>query len=384
MEQIIYLLQNYTTENNLIEISKYILPISATLLGLIYVASIYWLQSGFQELEYSKSLLEDILITNAKLLFDLLIGNSIICLLIIMKMETLITLAYWCFMFVFVKDLMNNIADRGYLTTLNSRKFIPSKYGAVRSYFRKIRNAGLVGIIRMSYFLTPIIIYPVYLSIRDNTFPYISESALTIFIFITCGFGLLQVKPLLTEAFDIKKTISKSMMNDNEMAALTLEEPKIKWSKMKMDIESKILQERLLYLGIPNVYDETDHLEKWTSRDLSIISTMNDARVNDDGTVHINFYLPYFLSDVEIRNYLFHWARAIFTVFAKSKTDASYYSLSFFRKTEERDMDHLALFRGSRSEVMKNENSESNEAFIKALKGKSVVRFISEIKTENV
>lgn len=60
MEIVFNMLMEYQTELPIEEVAKYLLPISATLMCLIYVASIYWLQSGLQELEFSKSLLEDI------------------------------------------------------------------------------------------------------------------------------------------------------------------------------------------------------------------------------------------------------------------------------------------------------------------------------------
>ncbi len=375
----INLLSEYNFSGDIVETCKYLLPISATLLGLIYVASIYWLQSGFQELEFSKSILEDVLMTNAKVLFDLLISNSLICLFVFAQIDSMISFTFWIFQIIIIKDLLDNIADRGYIVTLNSNKFIPSKCGKFRSYLRKIKNSGLGGFFRFSFFLLPLTIYPLYLSYRDGKLPFIGENSISIFIFATTAIGLLQIKPLLVEAFDVKKNLDKTMMNENDKSEIALEDSKVKWSDKKRDVENKILRERLKYLDVSILHEEALDMENWTSYDLKTLTIMYNVSVNDNGKVHINLITPAFDNDKDLRAFIFEWTKKILLVFAESKSDVSYYSLSYFRKFKDESNQHLAMFKASRSEIVKNKSFPAND-FVKKLEGKYMQLFLTEIK----
>ena len=77
------------------DLGKIMLPVTGTLLGLVYAALIYWLQKGFSRLEHTRSLLEDLLIANGRILLDLLVGVSVVSLLAIIGSINLITIAFW-------------------------------------------------------------------------------------------------------------------------------------------------------------------------------------------------------------------------------------------------------------------------------------------------
>lgn len=201
-----------------------------------------------------------------------------------------------------------------------------------------------------------------------------------IFLISTCALALIQIKPLLIEAFDAKKQLDKTMMNENEKNAIALKEPKIKLSKKKKQTESDILAERLKSLNIPVLTEVTDMDSEWTSQDLHTLVSMCKASVNDEGTIQVNFYTEDFSTDNELRNYVFKWTKEILVQFADSKSDVSYYALSFYRRTEFESMDHLALFRGDRSTILKYKN-EDDYSFIKKLGGGYLSRHVTKVNS---
>jgi hypothetical protein len=101
---IYYLILNPTILDsiNLNDLGKIMLPVTGTLLGLVYAALIYWLQKGFSRLEHTRTLLEDLLVANGKILLDLLVGASVVSLFAIIGSIKLISVAFWIFAIVFV------------------------------------------------------------------------------------------------------------------------------------------------------------------------------------------------------------------------------------------------------------------------------------------
>jgi hypothetical protein len=122
--------------------------VTGVLLGLVYSAHIYWLQGGFSKLEYTKNLLEDLLVAEGKIVLDLLIGASVISLFAVINSVSLISIIFYLFSLWFVTDLVRYTAELGYIKTLFSSKYIPSNYGRVRTYVKKILNAGFLGWIK--------------------------------------------------------------------------------------------------------------------------------------------------------------------------------------------------------------------------------------------
>lgn len=133
------------------ETAKIMLPVTGTLLGLVYIALIYWLQGGLSRLEYTKTLLEDLLIADGKVLLDLLVGVSLVNLFAILQVHQLVVLSFWVFVIIFFIDLLKVTAEQGYVKTSFSSKFTPSHYGKNMQFLRKIRNAGWLGWTRLIF-----------------------------------------------------------------------------------------------------------------------------------------------------------------------------------------------------------------------------------------
>jgi hypothetical protein len=61
-----------------------------------------------------------------------LVAASIVSLFAVIENTYLISISFWIFAVVFVADNFRYAAERGYIETLFSSKFIPSHYGPVR------------------------------------------------------------------------------------------------------------------------------------------------------------------------------------------------------------------------------------------------------------
>lgn len=358
------------------------LPVTGTLLGLVYAALIYWLQGGLSKLEYSKTLLEDLMIADAKILLDLLIGSSILSLFAIFETRTLMDISFWLFVLFFTRDLLNLVAEQGYITTLFSKKFIPAKYGPFRQYLRKLKNAGLAGWLRPLFLITIVVIYPICISIQLGSLWSISSKSIILFIFLSCALALLQTKSLLTQAFDVKKNLERELMKENEEKATKVEDKTITWTDKKRKVEQKIISERLESIGVVSFMEVPQLIrkDKWTSRDLDEKPVLDGIPlIKDHGSLHLNITIPYLTSDIETREFIFMWTQLILQTLAASKTEVSHYSLSFFRKDPKSPGTHFGIIRASRNEVNKALSQHmKGEDFIRSLSGRYLTEAVAE------
>ena len=365
------------------EIGGFMLPVTGTILGLIYAALIYWLQGGLSRLEYSKSLVEESLINSARILLDLLVGASVISLCGYFEFRTLASIAFWIFFVVFIYDQLRLLAEQGYIRTLTSNKFVPASYGKLRSFLRRIRLAGIPNIFNTLLIVTVVAVYPIYISAYQKALWQLSDTSLIIFIFATALFSLLQIKSLLTTAFDIKKSLEKQLMNKNEEAAMKAEELPLKWSDSKRSVEQKIILERLRSINVHSTTELKNINDNpiWNSRMLDQEPVLNGYPViNDTTSCHLNIIIPYLNDDSQTRDFIFTWTRTILVTISESKTEVRNFALSFFRKDENNEQIHLALFRATSDEINKaNSKQPTALDFIRDLSGRSLDNAISMI-----
>ena len=104
-------------------------------------------------------------------------------------------------------DLLKVTAEQGDVATVISSKFIPSHYGKNMQFLRKIWNAGWLGWARLIFLYTTCVIYPLAVSQNISDFPSLSEKSIVLFIFISTAIALVQIRSLLTQAFDTRKTL---------------------------------------------------------------------------------------------------------------------------------------------------------------------------------
>jgi hypothetical protein len=364
------------------ETAKIMLPVTGMLLGLVYVTLIYWLQGGLSRLEHTKTILEDLLTANGKVIVDLLFGASLMSLFAILGIHLLITLSFWFFGIIFLFDLLKETTVIGYVTTLFSSKFIPSHYGKNREFLRKILNAGLAGWIKPIFLYGICVVYPVIVSQNMTDLPSLSEKSIVLFIVISTTIALFQVKYLLFAAFDTRKTLEREMATENEQKAMSLDEKPVIWSKQKRKLETMVIEERLRSIGVIQWVENNALVQKesWNSRDLQDTPMLEyKPGVEEHGSCHLNIIIPYLRDDQHTREFIFYWSKRILEVIAKSKTEICQYSLSFFRKEGGTKDTHFAMIRAGREEVLKGLSQYStDEDFVRSLPGKYLSSAVAE------
>lgn len=364
------------------ETAKIMLPVTGMLLGLVYVALIYWLQGGLSRLEHTKTLLEDLLIADGKVLLDLLVGASLVSLFAILQVHQLVVLSFWVFVIMFFIDLLKVTAEQGYVATFFSSKCIPSHYGKNMQFLKKIWNAGWIGWTKLIFLYTICVIYPLAVSQNMGNFPSLSEKSIVLFIFISTAIALVQIRSLLTQAFDTRKSLERNMATENEKKAMSLDEKPVIWSEQKRKLEALVIEERLRSIGVVQ-WIENDALfqkESWNSRDIQNTPLlMFKPLVEKYGSCHLNLIIPYLKDDQDTREFIFHWSKCILEVIANSKTEVRQYSLSFFRKERGTKDTHFAMIRASREDVLKRSSQDcTDEDFVRSLPGKYLSSAVAE------
>jgi len=364
------------------ETAKIMLPVSGMLLGLVYVALIYWLQGGLSRLEHTKTILEDLLIANGKVLLDLLFGASLVSLFALLQIHLLVILSFGVFGIIFFVDLLKVTAEQGYVTTLASSNFIPSHYRKNRRFLRKIWNAGWIGWARLIFLYGICVVYPLAVSQNMGNFLSLSEKSIVLFIFISTAIALVQIRSLLTQAFDTKKTLEREMATENEQKATSLDEKPVIWGEQKRKLETMVIEERLRSIGVIQWVENNALAQKesWNSRDLQDTPMLEyKPRVEEHGSCHLNLIIPYLRDDQHTREFIFYWSKRILEVIAKSKTEVRQYSLSFFRKEGGTKDTHFAMIRAGREEVLKGLSQYStDEDFVRSLPGKYLSSAVAE------
>ena len=188
----------------------------------------------------------------------------------------------------------------------------------------------------------------------------------------------------MTQAFDSRKEIERTLQTQNEDKAQSIDEKKQIWSKKKRVVEEKIISERLKGLGVVPFYEieELNKKSNWTSRDLrELDKPVLPYRENVDeyGSIFLIVIIPYLDTDKASREFIYMWAKMILVSLAKSKTDVRQYAISFFRKDSPLKDNHFAILGGSRDLILRSASSNLNdEEFVRKLSR----RYLSEAVAE--
>lgn len=362
-----------------------LLPVNGTLLGLVYAGLIYWLEGGLSRLEYTRSILEDSLVADGKVLLDLLVGASIISLFAVVEGRGLASFSFWVFAIALTIDLLKSISKRGYIKTIFGPATIPSQASQIRQFVAKVRNAGYEGLFRFLFFVMPIFILPIAINLKTGAFWTLSDASIKIHTITVTLFALIQVRSLLTQAFEVRKQLNQQTTNPNVDAAITLSDSKQEWNKEQIKLEGTLLQELLESANIYTVFTRDDWLENpnyWTSRNLQPEQAPVlkwQPKPDAHGNFHMNLLIPYLDNDKMTRDYIFKWTRYIFILIAESNSSVPTFAASYYRKDEYGE-DHFALFRGVKSTIYsQKDKQQSDKDFVKSLKGRFITEGIAEI-----
>ena len=180
-----------------------LLTVSGILFGLTFAGLIFILQSGFGSFTYSRRMILLIYLHfGRQLLYSLayLTFMPFIFLFFPIKLG-FISGVYWVFLVLFLHATLDYAKEEGHLITLNTNRFVPRRYGRVRSYFRLIRNRGFL---RNIFHLLPllfILIYPFFLSIAEHNSLKLTSRAVFYSCILILLFCLLRITAFIPEFF---------------------------------------------------------------------------------------------------------------------------------------------------------------------------------------
>ncbi|EKR54599.1 hypothetical protein [Leptospira interrogans] len=334
----------------LTDISIIVLPVSGTLLGLVYAAFIYWLQGGFSRFSFNNEIFEDVLVSDVKVLLDLLVGAGSISLILLFGYPNLATPAYWIFSILFFQDILLAASSYGYLSTVFSKKYIPEKYGVFRRFLRKIKNSGPLRWLQSSVLLISVIIFPYIYG--DSSFLEISNKSFEYYLFSANIIAFLQIKSLLVEAYAMRKKMNERLQDKDYELILQNKETDLNWSLEKKKLEQGILNYVFQSINIVPDY-EVENLKTimWDSLTLRKPVLISYPQIAASGSIHVNIIIPFFESDSEYRKYIFLTSRRIFKNIEVSKSDIKHITLSYFNKKSGGGTEHLSMIRSSLSNI---------------------------------
>lgn len=329
-----------------------LLPISGTILGLVYAGMTYWLRTVGSQFEYAADLLEDIIRSYAKVLIDLLVGVSLISFFGILESTVWASVAFWVVSFLLLRDLLFLLAQEGLSTTLSSKKFIPEQYGRVKSFFRKILNCRFTQLINFSNFMVFASIgYPLFLTWSHNSLTWhLTAQSGSTFLIIAFVAGIWELRHLLVRGLDLKKNITDQLQQKSqreaERSAEQMDEPELEWGEDKRNIQRNIIKNSLEKIGIKNLDGEMDldHPEGWSSHDLKDKPAIDSPPwVKKTGSCVLDLITPYHPKSDEAREYILAWTCKTMKAMATSKSDVHYYTVIFRRRNSDDFTDETYL-----------------------------------------
>ena len=339
-----------------------LLPISGTILGLVYAGMTYWLRTVGSQFEYAADLLEDIIRSYAKVLIDLLVGVSLISFFSILESTALASLAFWIVSLLLLRDLLLLLAQEGLSTTLHSQKFIPKQYGRMRSFVRKILNCRFTQLINFSNFMVLASIgYPIFLTWSRNSLTWhLTTQSGSAFLVIAFVAGIWELRHLLVRGLDLKKKITDQLQQKSqreaERSAEQLDEPELEWGQDKRNVQRNIIKNSLEKIGIKNVNSEMDldHPKGWSSRDLKDKPAIDSPPwVKETGSCVVDLITPYHPKSYEAREYILTWTCKTMEAMATSKSDIHHCTVNFHRRdsNDPTDDTYLAQMKAKSSKI---------------------------------
>lgn len=373
IEALLHELRNPDLPISFRDLSGVILPVSVTLLGLVYAGLIYWFQGTIERLKYAAELLEDVISANGKIILDLLVGASLVGGCGLIGANGLASACFWATSILITIDVCRLLSAQGYLETISTAKSIPPRFGSFRRGLRQARNAGFLNWAKGLAVFLPTVCYPLYVGAGDVTGWRISPAGLSVFLLTTMALSLLKLRSLLLGALAVRDIIKKRLSHENQESAQSLAEPEIEWSEKEREVERRIVVEELKAVGVLHDFEHPSLMDadSWLSRDIEDAPVMLGAPiVRADGTCHINLVAKDFSTAEALRNYIFEWTRTILIRLLESKTGIHYFVLSFSRSTKCDKREHLAMLRTTRGEgIRAGENARDDAEFVKKLSG---------------
>lgn len=213
------------------DLSGVILPVSVTLLGLVYAGLIYWFQGAIERLKYAAELLEDVISANGKIILDLLVGVSLVSGCGLIGADGLAAVCFWIAGILITIDVSRLLLAHGYLETISTGKSLPPRFGLFRRGLRQALNAGVVNWTKGLAVFLPTVWYPMYVGLDAPPGLHISPTGLSVFLLTSMALSLLKLRSLLLEALEARDIIKARLSHENQESAQALTEPEIQWRR---------------------------------------------------------------------------------------------------------------------------------------------------------
>ncbi|MGF1736715.1 hypothetical protein [Photobacterium satsumensis] len=321
------------------EFYKALISVSGVLLGIAFAAMLFILQSGFSSFKYSRRMFVVLYLHfGRQLLFSLsYLTLAPFFILFFPTTPEFISFVYFFYAGFFIMATLDYSKEEGYITTLNSHKYVPRHYGKIRSYFRYINNRGFL---RNLFQLTPvflIIVYPYVLSSDAGFNLILSTQAMFYSCLNILAYTLFKVTKFVPEFFfftDVEFKSSEPVEKDELYDS----------SKEKIIKEKSLLKEYLIKHGVTELDDQ--YPRQFLNGELKIYF----LTANNDPCSHFNIYIdvknatPHEMKS-EVAKYAYHFSSKLLS----SKVDINSFVLSF-HVTLASDSSRNLFFRFRRSE----------------------------------
>lgn len=363
------------------DVALVILPITGTLLGLVYAGLIYWLQGGISQLAHTRSIVGDLMDAQGRCLLDVMVGATAVSLFAAFGAVGIARVAFWLAAVALTIDVLQVCAEQGSVAALLSSKFVPRHYGCIRGWLRRVRNAGPRAWGSATAVLLPVVCYPVAISAHAGSTWIPTEKAIVAFILASTAVSLIQVRSLLMLAVSLRRDVAKQLEAKESLKAMSLDDNRPCWSDKRRDAEALVLSESVRRVGVRMLNELAGPFADgtWTSRDLRDEPLlMGPPIINEHGGCHLNMVIPYLNNPESTREFIYTWARSLMEELASSRSEVPHYTLSFFRKDGE-DMHNLAIVRASGDEVRTaSKRATSAMEFVRNLPGKYLAPAIAD------
>lgn len=298
-----------------------VLSISGVLFGLAFAVLLFIIQSGFSSFQYSRRMFLELYVHFGKNLLTSLAYLTIMPLLILYAKQHwwVINATYIWFFIFYLKTILDYQYQLGYITTINSNKYIPEHFGKLRSYFRSITNLGFIHNIVLWFLTATILIYPVIISFTETKTISITEKGIFYSSILVMILTILKIKNFIPELFELSNQELDYKEEVREDDDTTVD------NKVEFDVFEKYLRSNEVTELDP--HDEREFLDGglW-------LQFLKDKRSEIWFNIHISVTD---VTNIEVRDEVCAYAIYILSLFSRSKVDLNKIVLSFHVKIED-------------------------------------------------
>ncbi len=319
---------------------KTLLSISGVLLGLIFTALLFVIQSGFSSFKFSRRMFLEQYVA---------FGNNVLTTLSYLTLmplgvlylghaRGLLSFLYYVFALLFTKTFLDVYRQRGYFHTIFSTAFVPAHYGKVRSYFRYIRNLGWLNVFFLMLWLAALWGYPVVISYQEQTTLFITDKGFFYSTLILLTFSILQIVIFIPQFFKLSnlELEYKTSMGETDASSETTQ---IDYGK-----ERAALRTFLLDHGVIELEGGMDFLDGHLSLNLLQDREGHEAWFNV--SIEVNNSGVF-----EVRDAVLDYAYKLFSLFERALVDINSFVLSFHIKMGGETATRSIFFRVTRPEL---------------------------------